>query len=99
MRGIDLDLGRSTVLDEWLSAHTTSKLAVEDKVIILQILILFGARCEANLRQAVACHTSLAVCHRGPCATTHLGGGTGHTAEMTTFACQRTNTGNLLGTT
>ena len=43
MRGLDLDLGRSTVLIERLPTHTTSKLAVEDEVLILQILILFRA--------------------------------------------------------
>ena len=99
MRGLDLGLGRSTVLGERLPAHTTRKLAVEDQVIILQILILLCACLEANLCQAIACHTSLAVSHRGPGATTHLGGGTGHTAEMAAFARERTNSRNPAGTT
>lgn len=40
-----LYLGRlcRAVLGEWLATDTTSKLAVEDKVIILQVLILSRA--------------------------------------------------------
>jgi len=57
MRG-DLCLA---ILSEGLTTNTTSKLAVKDKVIILQILILLCARFKTNLRQAVACHTTLAV--------------------------------------
>jgi hypothetical protein len=76
---------RLAVLGEGLTTNTTSKLAVEDKVIILQILILLCACREANLRQAVAGHTTLAVSHRRPSATANLGGRTGHTAEVATF--------------
>jgi hypothetical protein len=50
------------VLGEGLPTDTTGKLAVEDKVIVLQILILLSACRETNLRQAVAGHTVLAVC-------------------------------------
>jgi hypothetical protein len=50
------------VLGERLATDTTSQLAVEDKVIILQILILCFTSIEANLRQAIAGHTVLAVC-------------------------------------
>jgi hypothetical protein len=87
------------VLSEGLTTNTTSKLAVEDQVIVLQILILGLACIEANLRQAVACHTTLAISHGSPSAAANLGGGTGHTAEMAALACQRTNTGNSLATT
>jgi hypothetical protein len=94
--GLDLSLA---VLGEHLTTDTTGKLAVEDQVVILQILIL-GITCiEANLRQAIAGHASLAVSHGSPASTTNLGGGTGHTAEMATLANKRTNTRNLLGTT
>jgi hypothetical protein len=86
------------VLSEGLTTNTTSKLAVEDQVIVLQILILGRTCIKTNLRQAVACHTILAVSDRSPSATANLGGGTGHTAEMAAFACQRTNTGNSLAT-
>ena len=89
----------STVLIERLTTNTTGKLAVEDKVIILQILILSSACIKANLRQAVAGQASLAVSYRSCTSTTDLGGGTGHTAEMAALACQRSNTRNLLGTT
>jgi hypothetical protein len=79
---------RLAVLGEYLTTRSTSKLAVEDKVIILQILILLSACREANLRQAIACHASLAVGHGSPTATTDLGGGTGHTAEMASLVRQ-----------
>jgi hypothetical protein len=82
--GLDLSLA---VLGEILTTNTTSKLAVEDKVIILQVLILGSACIEANLRQAIAGHTSLAVSHGSPASTTNLGGGTGHTAEMAPLVC------------
>ena len=98
MRGLDLDLGRSTVLIERLPTHTTSKLAVEDEVLILQILILGLACIEANLRQAVAGKASLAISHGSPTAATNLGGGTGHTAEMATLARERTKSRNPAGT-
>ena len=52
---------RLAVLGEGLTTNTTSKLAVEDKVIILQILILLRACRKANLRQAIAGHSSLAI--------------------------------------
>jgi len=90
---------RLAVLGKNLTTDTTSKLAVEDKVIILQILVLLIACREANLRQAIASHASLAVGHGSPAAATNLGGGTGHTAEMASLARERTNTGNFLGTT
>jgi hypothetical protein len=86
--GLDLDLSLA-VLGEHLTTDTTGKLAVEDQVVILQILILGSTCIEANLRQAIAGHASLAVSHRSPASTTNLGGGTGHTAEMATFICQR----------
>ena len=86
------------VLSEGLTTDTTSKLAVEDQVIVLQILILGRACIEANLRQAVACHTTLAISHGSPTATTNLGGGTGHTAEMATLARERTKSRNPAGT-
>jgi len=89
---------RLAVLGEGLTTDTTSKLAVEDQVIVPQILILLCACLETNLRQAVACHTTLAVSDRSPSAATNLGGGTGHTAEVATLACQRTNTRNSLAT-
>lgn len=89
---------RLAVLGEGLTTNTTSKLAVEDKVSILQILVLFCACREANIRQAVAGHTTLAVSDRGPSAAANLGGRTGHTAEMASFVHQRTNTRNLLAT-
>ena len=89
---------RLAVLGEDLTTNTTSKLAVEDKIIILQILILLCACLEANLRQAVAGHTTLAVSHGRPGATANLGGRTGHTTEVATFVHQRTNTRNLLAT-
>jgi len=87
------------VLGEGLTTNTTSKLAVENKVLILQILILGIAISEANLRQAIAGHSSLAVSHGSPSATTDLGRGTGHTAEMAALARQRTNSRNLLAST
>jgi hypothetical protein len=59
---IEMKCLRLAVLGERLATDTTSQLAVEDKVIILQILILFFTSSEANLRQAVAGHTVLAVC-------------------------------------
>jgi len=77
------------VLGKILTTNTTSKLAVEDQVVILQILILGFACIEANLRQAIAGHTSLAVSHGSPASTTNLGGGTGHTSEMAALARQR----------
>jgi len=52
---------RLAILSEGLTTDTTSKLAVEDQVIVLQILILLLACLKTNLRQAVACHTTLAV--------------------------------------
>jgi len=87
------------VLGEWLTTNTTSKLAVEDKVLILQILILCAATLMTNLSETVTCHSVLAVGNGSPRATTHLGSGTGHTAEMAATARQRTDSGNLLGTT
>ena len=87
------------VLREWLAADTTGKFAVEDKVLLLQIRILLRACIKANLRQAIARHTSLAVSHGRPSATTNLGGGTGHTAKMATLACERTNSRNPAGAT
>jgi hypothetical protein len=87
--GLDL---RLAVLGENLTTDTTSKFAVKDKVIILQILILLSACREANLRQAIAGHASLAVGYRSPTATTNLGGGTGHTSEMAALARERSNT-------
>ena len=87
------------VLGEGLTTNTTSKLAVEDKVLILQILILGLACIKANLRQAIAGKASLAVSHGRPSATTNLGGGTGHTAEMAAFARERTNSRNSAGAT
>jgi hypothetical protein len=51
----------SAVLGERLATDTTSKLAVEEKVIILQILILLRACRKANLRQAIAGQSSLAI--------------------------------------
>jgi hypothetical protein len=87
------------VLVEWLTTNTTSKLAVEDKVLILQILILGRAWSEANLRQAIAGHSTLAVSHGSPSATTDLGRGTGHTAEMATLARERTNSRYFLAST
>ena len=89
---------RLAVLGEGLTTNTTSKLAVEDKIIILQILILLCACLEANLRQSVAGHTTLAVSHGRPGATTNLGGRTGHTAKMATLACERPNSRNPAGT-
>jgi len=79
------------VLGEGLTTHTTGQLAVEDKILLLQILILLRARIKTNLRQAVACQTSLAIRHGSPGATADLGGRTGHTAEMAALACQRTD--------
>jgi len=96
-RGVRADL-RLAILSEGLTTDTTSKLAVEDQVIVLQILILLLACLKTNLRQAVACHTTLAVSDRSPSAAANLGGGTGHTAEMAALACQRTNTRNSLAT-
>ena len=87
------------VLREGLAADTTSKLAVEDKVLLLQIRILFGACIKTNLRQAIAGKASLAVSHGRPSATTNLGGGTGHTAKMASFARERTNSRNSAGAT
>ena len=78
---------RLAVLGENLTTDTTSKFAVEDKVIILQILILLSACREANIRQAIAGDASLAVGHGSPAAATNLGGGTGHTAEMAALVC------------
>jgi|LakMenE01Jun11ns_1017448.scaffolds.fasta_scaffold6658839_1 hypothetical protein len=51
----------SAVLGERLATDTTSKFAIEEKVIILQILILIRACRKANLCQAVAGHPSLAI--------------------------------------
>jgi hypothetical protein len=87
------------VLSEGLTTNTTSKLAVEDQVIVLQILILGRACIKANLRQAITGHASLAVSHGSPSSTTNLGGGTGHTTEMATFARERTNSRNLCAST
>jgi len=86
------------VLGEGLTTNTTSKLAVEDQVIVLQILILLRTCLKTNLRQAVACHTTLAISDRGPSSTANLGGRTGHTAKMAPFVCKRTNTRNSLAT-
>jgi hypothetical protein len=41
----------------------------------------------------------LAVSHGRPSATTNLGGGTGHTAKMASFARERTNSRNSAGAT
>jgi hypothetical protein len=55
-----------TVLGEGLTTNTASKLAVEDKVLILQILILGRACIKTNLRQAIAAKASLAISHGSP---------------------------------
>jgi len=89
---------RLAILSEGLTTDTTSKLAVEDQVFVLQILILLRACLKTNLRQAVARDTTLAVSDRGPSAAANLGSGTGHTAEMAALVCQRTNTRNSLAT-
>jgi uncharacterized protein (DUF1501 family) len=87
------------VLGEGLTTHTTRQLAVEDYVVILQVLILLLARIKTNLGKAIASHTALPIGHGSPRSTTNLGGGTGHTTEMTTFACKRPNSRNPAGTT
>jgi hypothetical protein len=71
---IEMKCLRLAVLGERLATDTTGQLAVEDKVILFQILILCFTSIEAYLRQAVAGHTVLAVCDRRPSATGDLGG-------------------------